>query len=384
MILTLTIILILSFVPVQIDRNITYIIILFALTRLPLLLKNFRKIFLEKKALIVLFFIFLFSMTLSTIYSINIKQSLPNLALFWSYFVIFLTSGLIFNTNKKKEILAFVIILITVCLSIISFYNTLILGYNNREPEGTSFMWLYFGHNHLSALLLFSIPLTFYFLVKNWQNLRKRGLILVTFLFLVVSLYLTFARASFISLLLVLMVSAILFKLVSRKIAIIFSIFLLITGTVLFFDLSSNAKNIKLYKSPDLEVRLVYWEQAIKNATKNPLFGTGLDTYRFSEFSSAKDKILHTYFAHNFFMQMLSDAGILGLSSSISLMVFLLYQSFKRVRKKLKLPEGQLMLVMWMGLLASTLNSLVDFDWQLPSVLLIYWILLALCNDVHD
>lgn len=379
MVLTLIVLLTVLLIPVQIDRKITYIIILYALTQLPLLVKDFRKVFTENRKVILVFLVFLTSLSLSTIFSVNIKQSLPILALFWSYFVIYLTSGLIFNTHKKRESLSLMIILITFVLSLISFYNTLISGYNNKEQEGVSFLWLYFGHNHLSALLLFSIPLTYYFLVKKWQTQSQKVLIMVTFLFAVVSLYLTFARASIISLLLALMMSAILFKLVPRKIALILTLLLIIAGGGILFDLSINAKNINLYKSGVvLNARSVYWEQAIKNVAKNPLFGTGLDTYRFSIFKNDKGKVLHTYYAHNFFLQMLSDAGILGFLSSMSLIGLLFYQSFKKISEKLKSREGQLMLVMWIGILASTINSLVDFDWQLPTIFLIFWILVGL------
>lgn len=373
MLLTLAVLLTVLFIPIQIDRKIILIIVLYSLFLLPLLIKNFKKKLIEDRYSVLMFLIFLITLSLSTIFSVNIKQSLPILALFWSYFVIYLTAGLIFNTDKKRQILALSLVLISLFLSVISFYN-FTSGYNNREQDGVSFMWLYFGHNHLSALLLFSIPITFYFLKQYWFKIRDRIVWLIIFLFLIVSLYLTFARSSIISLLLALIVSVILFKLVPKKVAFILGICLIISMVFLFFDLSSNAKNISLFKSADLNARSVYWEQAIRNTSRNPLFGTGLDTYRLVSSKEPKTKILHTYYAHNFFLQMLSDAGILGLLSSISLIFYLLYESFKKVSEKLKSGEGQLMLVIWIGLLASTLNSLVDFDWQLPAVFLYFWV----------
>ena len=386
-ILTLILLTALPFFPRQLDPKIPYLIIAYALLLLPVAFTNIKRDL--KHPLIIFFLLFLASAALSTLFSIDQKRSLIQLATYVSYFVIFTSIGSVFADTKSKERLALVFLLITSLLSLIALYNTLIANYINREIAGVSFMWVYFGHNHLSALLLFAIPIAFYFVKKSWHSPRYQVPVLVTchlslVTLLLVALYFSFARASMISLTAVSMI--VLLSLIRKydlKVIIgILAVFLVIIGS---YQAIVNPKQFGVRKV-DLRnsARVVYWQQAIENAKNHPLFGTGLDTFRFISFNS-KEKALKTFYTHNFFLQMLSDTGIFGFLSSLLLIGSVLFKGAKQISHNIKnqssIVNGQLSIVFFVALLASTLNSLVDFDWQLPTVFLIFWMATALIID---
>ena len=375
--------LVLPFFPRQLNPWITYIITAYAIALVPLFVRNFRI-----NLVTVCFSLFLIASVLSTIFSIDKIQSLAAFTLFVSYFIIFVSIGSVFKSFQNKERFAGIFLFVVFILSQVSLYTTLVQGMVNKEREGVGFMWVYYGHNHLSSLLLFAIPICFYFLNTYWSNRIYRAASLFVLFVLLFSFFFTFARASLVALVLALLVSFVLFrKALNQKKALIFFVPLLVG--IVFIGLSiTRAKNFGVGKYElNWPSRTIYWLQAFDNASERLLTGSGLDTFRIMNRQSQRTGAINTYYAHNFFLQMLSDVGILGFFSSAFLIFSVLFASFEKVTKKLKFDtarlrqsqielkkkEAFLLIAFWVGLLASTFNSMVDFDWQLPTVFFVFW-----------
>ncbi len=373
-------VIVLSFFPNQLDIRLVYILSFVGVLLLPIFFKNLRKDLTSKKIPLIFFVLFLLTLALSTVFSIDKTQSLRILPVFFVYFVIFFASKYIFDSLKNKERLAIVFILTTLILSLFSLYHTIILHHVVRTGNGVSFLWAYYGHNHLSALLLFSIPLAFYFLKIYWDKKNLRLLSLLVVCCLLFSFIFTFARASFVALIAAFALTAFLFRPKLSPKAIIGVLLFLITFGLAFSVLASQAKqfNIRKYGIESSKTRLIYYQIALENFIARPLVGSGLDTFRFVSRASEKTTKLSTNYAHNFFLQMLTDAGILGFLSSVGLIFWVLWLGLKRVKEKGQTKEGLLLTMFWVGLLASTLNSLVDFDWQIPTVLFVFWLIAGL------
>ncbi len=366
------------FIPVQIDVRVNYIIWILALILLPVFVKNFLSDIKSKNPITIFFLLFLLASALSTIFSIDQKRSLLTFFTYVSYFIIFTSIRTIFPSLKSKYLLTTSYILLTTILSIISLYKTLIGNYVNRETEGVSFMWMYYGHNHLSALLIFAVPISLYFLKVNWDNLKLRILLLVTCYLLLLSLFFTFGLSSMISLALTFLIVILLFrKSLNVRIPIIavlitVSLFAIFSLTV--FSTIKEAKGIGIRKnSPgSMQARLIYWQNAFDNFVSRPLIGSGLDTFRIINRTSKRKLPLGSYYAHNYFLQMLSDAGILGFASTILFIFSVIWESFKKIKMRL------FYLAIWTGLFASIINTFFDFDWQMPTVFLIFWLFAAI------
>lgn len=370
----------LLFFPVQIDMRINFAIILFAVSLLPMAIENIYQDLRKKNPVTIFFILFLVSSLISTIFSIDQNRSIVQFFLYLSCFIIFVSIRSVFSTFKSKLLFVNCYLFITTALSLISLYHTLILHYVNRAREGVSFMWIYFGHNHLSALLIFAIPISLYLLKEYWHRKIINVLLLVHCYLLIITLFLTFSRASAISLVIACTFITFFLRLLPKqKNFILLPIcFVLI---LVFSFITINAKQIGIRKPDFLNpARVVYWKTAIKNGVSHPLFGTGLDTFRHLSYKPPLHA-LKTDFAHNFFLQILSDTGVFGFLASIGLIGSLLWQSMKKLKaqnKKLKVEERYLFLALFVGLLASTLNTMVDFDWQISTVFLIFWIFAGL------
>ena len=378
-IISILLLITLSFIPKQIDTRINYAIIGFAILTFPLFFKNVKEDIKSGNIATIFFILFLIACSFSTIFSIDQRRSIIQLLLYLSYFVIFTGIRSIFPTLRSKEILATYYILLTTTLSIISLYNTLILKYVNRATEGVSFMWIYYGHNHLSSLLIFALPMSLYFLKKYWSKKLGPVLLLITY-FLLLSLFLTFSRASLISLIISGVFSIFFFRFIPKQ---KIPFFFIIGSFILFMSfitiITIGAKQVGVTK-PDVlsSARPIYWKTAIENGLSHKLFGTGLDTFRHLSYNTFS-RVLKTDYAHNFFIQILSDTGIFGFLSSIGLIFSVLWQSLRKIGNWRASPG--LYVALWAGLLASTLNTMVDFDWQISTVFLIFWIFAGFINS---
>jgi len=361
--------------------RINYAIIGFAILTFPLFFKNVKEDIKSGNITTIFFILFLIACSFSTIFSIDQDRSIPQLLLYYAYFIIFTSIRSIFPTLRSKEVLTFLFLLLTSILSVISLYHTLILKYVNRASEGVSFMWVYFGHNHLAALLIFALPLSVYFLKKYWHK-KYAPVLLLTAYFLLFTLFLTFSRASLISLISACAFIIFFFRFVPKQKIPLF--FIIGSFGLLLSFITPIAKQVGVTK-PDVlsSARPVYWKTAIVNGLSHPITGTGLDTFRHLSYNTSS-RVLKADYAHNFFLQILSDTGILGFLSSIGLIGSVLWKAARRVfeirnlKFEIRNSQKALLLAFWVGLLASTLNTIVDFDWQLPTVFLVFWLFAGL------
>jgi len=405
--LTILLILSLPFFPEQfVATPVRTLIVIFSFLLLPIftgaLLDDIKKKFTPT----FLFLAFLIPMTIATLLSINVQESAKQLLMFYSFFIIFVAIRSVFPTLRSKELLTSCFLLLTFILSLISLYNTLVNQYVSRDA--LSFLWVYFGHNHLSAILVFTIPLSLYFLKTYWNNKQIRTLLLITSCLLLISLLFTFSIGSMISLAISFLVALVLFgKSISKKNfpfkKVYFAVFLIITTiTVSSFytfneDNSLKINKLKVWKNPQAhaEQRFIYWQAAFENFQKNPLTGTGLETFnevlpKFAEKEGIERQVTYTTHAHNFFIQMLTDTGIFGFLASICLIGSVLWELKNRLETRLpakqvenwKLKiENSFYLSLFTALLSSTILATIDLDWHAPTVFFLFWILAGLSTN---
>jgi O-antigen ligase len=156
--------------------------------------------------------------------------------------------------------------------------------------------------------------------------------------------------------------------------AIIGVLLLVVTISLVFAGLVGQAKQFKIrkYGLENSQTRLIYSQLAFENFMVKPWVGSGLDTFQFVSRTSEKTTQLSTNYAHNFFLQMFSDAGILGFLTSFGLVFSVLWLGLKKIKEKGQTKERLLLMMFWLGILASALNGLVDFDWQIPTVFFLF------------
>ena len=121
-------------------------------------------------------------------------------------------------------------------------------------------------------------------------------------------------------------------------------------------------------------------ELSYRMISDNPLFGTGLGTYRWV-FPSYKDERFGSYFyehAHNDFLEVLGEQGIIG-ASLLALGLFLISFQIVRAygRRRDPLVRGALFATI-AGCVSLMIHGLVDFNFHIPANASYFFVLLGL------
>lgn len=356
------------------DNIIYYLVIFVAIIFAPLYIQTFKS---NMKNSITFRLLHIYILVNALIIPFSINSSYSVLVFWLQYsFVIIYSSISHFVTHQIKQQFLISLIGVALVLSVISFYNTLILQYRNTDSDGVSFMWVYFDHNHLSAILLLAIPSAVYFLKKYWTSrIIKLGLLFVITLF-IGSLLLTFARASIISLGVVLLLT---FWFVgSQKLRLfklsLLSVFMVgvLAAVYFIFPVIYNSN-----KSIGFNSRTREMVHGLHNFVNHPYQGTGLGTFRYTK---TKKYQFSTDFSHNFVVDLLSDTGLISTSLFLSFLIIQLSQSVSKIRKNLRNDDSVITLVFLVGLVGLLINNMVDFDLQIISVGLLFWIFIGMIN----
>ncbi len=328
--------------------------------------------------------IFLASIFISVIFSSSLLFSIPSFFQTLAIFIWFFLFLIIKKDNERRVIVPF-ICLVSVLLCIVSFYY-LLPGV--KPPSGMTLVYASYGHSHLADVLLLALPLALalFFEAKDRKKQAIYGLLTLLY---IVSFLLTFSRGAFLILPIALIIMFYLFKsrltvhkLVSGLLISLPLAFLLLIIVFSFSPWGAQIKNdqphdwlVKQVVKPELRGnRLEYWRQAIEGFKARPLFGYGWGTFELVALKFQKAPAGWSNYTHNFYLQVLAEAGIFAFLSIFTFLFLAIRQIWQLVKKN----RGDILLVGgFVAILASTLHSLLDFDWHFPAVFLLFLLLLA-------
>lgn len=230
------------------------------------------------------------------------------------------------------------------------------------------------GFNGLLLVLTFLLIFP-----KVFEKVKKRDIL--AFIFLIVSIGLTFSRATYLSLFAG--VGTFLFKFKNRfSLSLIFSsLFLCLTFLVLIFILPKpGGEGVDLFRTVSVFARIESYQQVTKIIAKNPILGVGYNAYRFTQkkygFLSAFDSETTNAGAgtDNSFLFIWATTGIFGFISFLWLI--------SRIVKKalLSLPEESSLIVLC-SFSAITVSSFFSNAFFYPWVFV--WFIILLSEFTH-
>ncbi len=130
--------------------------------------------------------------------------------------------------------------------------------------------------------------------------------------------------------------------------------------------------------------RWYLWKFAVKTFTEHPLVGSGIGSFGFyipSHFKAPGYLVSH---AHNIYLQLLAETGILGFTAFISFVLTSMYVSFKLFRSS---PCDQTRSLA-LGVMASSAGLLahgsVDATLYLPQLSVFVWISIAVIRNLGE
>ena len=266
-----------------------------------------------------------------------------------------------------------------------------------------------FGNvNYFAEYLIVPLPIVVsLFLVS--QSKLKKSLLLIGILLIGGSLILTFTRGSYLGFGVSLIFMFLLFlshqgkdfikenkkNFILLLIAILVVIILFVLpnplnkpGTVIS-KIKGRISITQVNQDSSLKRRAAIWKFTLMMIKDNPLLGSGLGTFEYNTlkyqakfFEQGQNRTIYPYGfaekAHNEYLQLWSELGIIGLSIFIWLMVSYFNYGIKMLQKA-KDDYKQGILIGLMGAVVAILvDSLFGFPFHLPASIILFWIVLGL------
>lgn len=333
------------------------------------------------------FFIPLIIFLVAGIISIFVSgDKVSALGIFKAYFfdaaIFFFLFVSLIKDKKQIQNSIVAVIVSALVLSIIGLVH--FSGFENLLQEGR-IRSVFSSPNYLSLYITPIIFLVFYLFA---EPKIKNYILYLSLLVLIAVTILTYSRGAWLAFLVALLfyIGLVIAKRVRRSRNIITAGFIAGVLLILFFiTQGSYALNIipneRVTKSDD--VRIEVWKTSWEIGKKNWLLGTGLSNFQnyFGEFT--KDKINypeyitpHALTAHNVFLNIWLQAGLLGLVSLIYLLILFFYYGYKGLRNNFLLSAvlmSSMVAILTQGLVDSSIwkNDLMIFFWFLIGSMLI-------------
>jgi len=349
--------------------------------------------------------------------SISLLSSIDIYVSFYSLVSIILLAGLYFlvpNIVRDREQIRKIMVSLIFVSGFISIYGIgqyFGIDLLNLKVVGSGYISGTFeNRNVLASFLVFAMPVGVGFLFEKISKKLKIIVGLVTILSLIALIF-TRTRGAWLG-----FIGAMAFfasaKLMSKggikrfckslftKRSIIIMVLLVICfGLLIEYDyrkpdsFTRKFLSIADLKDPATRHRFVMWHTGIDIVKEHPLLGTGIGSFK-KIYPKYQSKYLKTkkygmfeglsMFAHNDYLEITADSGILGLGTFLWLIVALYWIAFKRLKR---LDESKyspnLLIIILSSLTAILIHSFFHYSFYLPATSMLFWLWLGLLNTDH-
>lgn len=363
----------------------------------------------------ILFGIFIFLVTLSTIFSVDVNVSIfgmPNrfegLLTFICYFLIYYSARYYLSLNEKIINVLLIIVSLISIIGILQYYNLIPLS----RYYGKSFASATFGNrNFFGSYLALIVPITMgIYIFKN----KEKFLIpcLISFFALLCSL----TRSAWLSFIIISVIGGIyLIKLKDKKtwfraitIIILFAMLFLtfyiskpkaftsrIDNMASDFDLIGTAFNendgfLSIISSLSNKIasnRMVIWKCAIKLIKHYPIFGCGPDAFFTGLCTSETDFLINdVYYALNKGFPDKAHNEWLHIGSTIGIPAFIIYVTFiilvLRKLRKTNFKENKVAFIIYISIISYIIQSM--FNISTIGVAPIYYLIIGYSLNINN
>jgi len=317
------------------------------------------------QTLILPLVLFCLALCLSVIFSQNKSNSLAQLYQYLSALSLFLFAASL--SEKDKLLTIQTIILAGLVVGFLAIYQWLfgfkhVLDYLSINKLSVPFVLDYLGRKRVFLPFVTPSALGGYLAMILFLSLTVKNRI--WFMLLIFpALLLTESLSAFLSLFCALILYfGVLGKLRKNNIFLLTGLFLLIV--VMIIGRSAAAKE-HLHPAFSASMRLNYWQESLNVIKAHPFAGVGLGNFN----------LQNSRYAHNSYLQIWAEMGILGLFSLIWAVSAVFKVCFKNLAQSLQKRQIA-------GLLAACAvfltHNFLDFTFFLPEISLIWWVIMGL------
>lgn len=349
---------------------------------------------------IVLYGLYILGLLFTTFTSKSIPISIEALVIQIFIFLYFIFFLLLKKAFFPLHLLFRLSIFIPVIFVIFSILFLIIPGIGSLLPA-LNILYPTYGHNHLNSLILIFFPLVF-----GNAILSRKKLYVIIACILLVGLIVSFGRTAFYITILQIFLVLFLF----RKSKLFKPVALFLITSILFvslFTLQSTIYSVIknnsqvtscayfipekmqkwLCKNFYTEFRISYWQQAVEAFKEKPLTGYGPGTFSIISNKYRQLPNLKTLYAHNMYLEIFSESGVIVGSLFILFIVSLFYRSIHGLKNDTSLSPAirKNTILLIIGALGMCLHAGFDYDWHLPGLLAFTFFSFAvLCSQAHN
>ena len=320
------------------------------------------------------------------------------------YLIFFAAMLVVLNSEKRVQKAVFIIILFG---SLMSFFGVIQWLSGNEWIYGIrqvtySFPFASFiNRHHFAGFMEMTIGLALSLLYGGSTKKDKKLLLIIAIILMGISVILTGSRGGILSLLGVIAFVTIInltdksnkydeYETSSSKsytglilVGSSMAILLALLGSVLFLGGDSSLmRGVGITEQADLSNgRTHFWQTALQIFINNPIIGTGLDSFgiSYTKFDSWNGT-MRVEQAHNDYLQILSDAGILGFAC-VAAFIFTLYRKGIGLLNETSSRFGRGVIIGALaGCFGILMHSFVDFPLRTPSNAFFFLTLAALAT----
>lgn len=212
-----------------------------------------------------------------------------------------------------------------------------------------------FGNpNYFAGFLVLATPLLILFFRRNLNNKKLKFLSIASLISVCIGLILTKSKGAFFAIGIQVLIYFLLTYFAKSKKIILTFFFLLLVSLAPLLTIFSPKTEIQT-----LESRKIIWDSSLNAIQENPIFGEGYGTFqsfypkfRNSEYWKVRSEDI-VFHAHNEFLELISEIGLVGFIFWTCLILMILFGSFSKEKNEITLF---LTLVIFGGLANSVFN----------------------------
>lgn len=315
------------------------------------------------------FIFFLVAIIPSIIFSFSKTTSFADWLRFFGLFIFYISIYFFFYDYADLKNIILVLITSLIIPSIVSV-EQLIKG---EQIYDAGFLRIFgtYIHPNMLAFYLITIGLLIISLILSKNKILNRSFGLTLLVVISVLLILTYTRSAWLGFCLGLIALLNFKKRKAIPIVIMFAMLIHFIPSIQhrFSDIWDNSIRAD-YSMSSWQWRTMFWEKTIGGASKNPLFGIGLGTF----------PLVNILYAHNDYLRMFVETGILGLGTYVFLFLSIIFNAFKKIKESQNYVIRDTSLAVFAIGCAYLLISFSDNLSRSTAVLVYYFALVAITD----
>jgi O-antigen ligase len=234
----------------------------------------------------------------------------------------------------------------------------------------------YVNHNHYAGLMEMLIPVPLVFAFSRFGHTRERWIAASVAAFMGATIFLSGSRGGMtaFAVQITIFIAFVFRERQRRNVAVLLSTFLLLSIGVIAWtggrEVKARIATLAAQKHSDIspDIRLQIDRDILRMSRKRPVLGWGQGTFadvypRFRSFYT--DSLVNA--AHNDYLQVLAETGILGFGTMMWLLVSVLRPALRKSHKWASDLNGAVAVAAILGISGILIHSLVDFNMQIPA-----------------